>query len=503
MFMTAAIKSVLILLSAVPLVIFLGNELGNGEFLLPALICALVILCLLGSVLFRDQRVECLVVAFLLAGYIVGNRGFAQLYLVQPLFVGEVGLVVVVLALLGRFVLARESIHLEGLLPRLVLTYLFVGSIRFAFDVQSYRIDAVRDFATIYYSVFFFVALQLGRQEHSSWFLGKVLTWAFFLQTIVSVVAIVRPDWLEVIEIRGVPLLTQKGDLTPTFSAMGLLFFFLRPDAFGSKWLRRTVIIVLLLTIILAVSRAALVALAISSLLLWLAGQRRFFAYPVAMAATGLFCLLAASVVFQDSAQTERVMEVQEKLASIVDFSNSRAYSSAMGEMKGANNEFRTALWHSMVDETLADNPVFGKGFGFDFITRFEQTYGRGRWEGLRSAHNYYVTIFGRMGAVGFAVLLTLTALIAQGGLNAAAAVRRGRLGLDVLTFWCCAWVILIAGAFGVVMEGPMGAIPFWLMLGLAVAGSRASEEALRRESVPVALPLLERPRELVLHPTR
>jgi hypothetical protein len=35
---------------------------------------------------------------------------------------------------------------------------------------------------------------------------------------------------------------------------------------------------------------------------------------------------------------------------------------------------------------------------------------------------------------------------------------------------WCAAWVLLICAAFGVVLEGPMGAVVFWTILGLANA---------------------------------
>jgi hypothetical protein len=33
---------------------------------------------------------------------------------------------------------------------------------------------------------------------------------------------------------------------------------------------------------------------------------------------------------------------------------------------------------------------------------------------------------------------------------------------------WCAILTILIAANFNVVLEGPMGAVPFWIMLGLA-----------------------------------
>ena len=36
------------------------------------------------------------------------------------------------------------------------------------------------------------------------------------------------------------------------------------------------------------------------------------------------------------------------------------------------------------------------------------------------------------------------------------------------MTLQAAVWVVMISACLGVVLEGPMGAIPFWIMLGLA-----------------------------------
>jgi len=47
-------------------------------------------------------------------------------------------------------------------------------------------------------------------------------------------------------------------------------------------------------------------------------------------------------------------------------------------------------------------------------------------------------------------------------------AVRRADTPAHVLALWCSCWVILVSACFGVVLEGPMGAVVFWSLLGLA-----------------------------------
>jgi hypothetical protein len=51
--------------------------------------------------------------------------------------------------------------------------------------------------------------------------------------------------------------------------------------------------------------------------------------------------------------------------------------------------------------------------------------------------------------------------------------LRRDDAALD-WGLWCGLWIILVSATFGVVLEGPMGAVPFWIMLGLVAAQSRA-----------------------------
>ena len=38
---------------------------------------------------------------------------------------------------------------------------------------------------------------------------------------------------------------------------------------------------------------------------------------------------------------------------------------------------------------------------------------------------------------------------------------------------WCYVWAIFTSACFGVVLEGPMGAVVFWILLGAAAARGR------------------------------
>ena len=467
--MTAAIKSFLVLVLAVPLLIYIGSEIGSEEYLVPLVAGLLLLACLGYSLFFRSQRVECVVLTLLLCGYFVGNRGFAQIAVVQPLFVGEVGMLVIFGAMLFRYAASRELTLAPHTLTWLIACYLAFCVMRLCFDWKAYGIDAPRDAAITYYATFFFAAYQLGRREGTFAFVDRALVWAFSLLAVVALVYNYEPDWLDLITIGGISPLFQKLDITATFCSIGVLFIALRSDLIRSFWLRAPLILLLAYDMMLSGSRAAIVALAGSLALTWLAARRGFVAFPLVL---GIFGLAGIFVFGANS--SGRLAGMRDQFVSIVDVSGTHVYLTDAGDEKQADNDFRRALWESIFKQTVEDNAwMVGKGFGYNFIPAFESGYQRGSWDTLRSAHNYFITVFGRMGVLGLGLFVAISVGVIQHGLRAAMVLRRRqRHDSQTLAYWCIAWAILISGTFGVVLEGPMGAIPFWSMLGFALAGN-------------------------------
>ena len=81
------------------------------------------------------------------------------------------------------------------------------------------------------------------------------------------------------------------------------------------------------------------------------------------------------------------------------------------------------------------------------------------------------MSVLGRMGLLGLLLWLAVTA-------GMVALTRRifSQGAWDNLGLVSVAWVLWISGCFGIVLEGPMGAVVFWTVLGLANAGSAAEE---------------------------
>ena len=77
------------MLPALGVVTWIASEVASEEFLIPGVIlgvfCALVVF----TVFVQTIRFEAAVLCLLLVGYLVGNRGFADLAVVKPLFPGD------------------------------------------------------------------------------------------------------------------------------------------------------------------------------------------------------------------------------------------------------------------------------------------------------------------------------------------------------------------------------------------------------------------------------
>ncbi len=475
-------RTLAVLLPACGLLIYVASELASEEYIAPVLIIGGFLGSVLVALFTKAIRLEAVFIGFLLIGYLIGNRGFADLAPVRPIFVGELGLAAALITYGIRFLLRRIPPDISGRLSKCILLFLMLGSIRFLFDVRTYGIDAARDFALVYYCLFFFLASEIGKEQASRRFIEGCLLVGFVGLAIVYIALRVAPEAVQTLRIGDLSILAQKDDLTSTFAAAGAFFFYLRDSSRALRWLWGVLIILFMALVFNGFTRASLLAMMGASVLCWIAGRKNFYIYIGLALILGLTVLSGYSVLSEGTDRSTEFTIMKEKVLSIIDFTGKAGYASDFGQTKADDNEFRRVFWQSVFDDTNEQHPLVGLGFGYDLTARFLQTsFGRGEESGtvgLRSPHSYYVTVYGRMGIIGFLVLLAITAGIIRGGINAALKVRAGKMDKKNLFYWCAAWVILISAAFGVVLEGPMGAIIFWSLLGLAASSPTENDEA-------------------------
>ena len=196
--------------------------------------------------------------------------------------------------------------------------------------------------------------------------------------------------------------------------------------------------------------------------------------------------LVFSALQQKDFTQT-RAYAGYEAAMSIIDYEGTRVYAGTAASDKSDNNRFRVVWWRNVIKETMAQNPIIGLGFGYDLAKGFLNDYYPDKADDFtaRSPHSILVSTFGRMGFLGLGVLLTLVIYLISGSRALARRVSNGQLGEEVIRLQSMAWLIFISACFGVVLEGPMGAIPFWTILGLAHYAATHPDKADEKAGAP------------------
>ncbi len=454
--------------------VWMGVAIANQEFVLPVLFA----LGLVGLALawLQPLPLPTLVLGGVACGYLIGNRGFAQISPVSffPLFPAEIALVIGVTFLLVQSALRRELPLQRDALNLILLVWLVIGTGRLFQDVRSYGFAALRDFALVYYVGFFFLAQHAARDPAGRRFLHHCLLVGCAVLLPLHALYQVYPDFfLGTLTFRGAPLIFYKGDLAGTFLAAGSVLFFLRFESGGSRW-QAALSLALAAGALATNNRASMLGLAVVTILLFVAGRRR---YAVTLGAAGLgaaLVLILAANLSNSRWEKTPLYGVYERALSVFDPFGQRTYSGEDTYYKGDNNLFRAVWWRAVYDDTMAENPWVGLGWGRDLADRFLREYypNAGDEFSTRSPHNVLLTIFGRLGLAGLLPFLLLIVVLVR------RTVRAARAGpSDDTALWCVAGIILVSACFGVVLEGPMGAVIFWTALG--TANARLTEPAL------------------------
>jgi len=410
------------------------------------------------------------ILSIVLVGYVVGNRGFAQIQPAQgiPLLPAEAALLVAVPALAIRMALKRSTGVRRDALNYSVAIWVVLGALRLPLDMHRFGVMALRDFAMIYYSAFFFVAQAFGASAASDRVLRKSLTLAFLALMPAVLSILVSPDFLlDHLTWRGIPLIYHKSDLIATSLAAGFFWLWTRWESTHHRlWLAASATSLLLIGA-MASPRAGMFALAATTALWLLTGRWRIAAFQAGTVAAGCAISIAGLLFARQDLKTSIPYSMYEHAISIFDPAGTGTYINGETGDLGGNNQFRLIWWRDVIEDTMASSPVFGLGFGSDLSTRFLADYDLLSDETFvtRSPHSMIVTVIGRMGLLGIAAWIAVSASM---GATVWRLMKRGDpdgtgLASIVLVVW-------LSSCFGVVLEGPMGAVIFWTALGLANA---------------------------------
>ena len=464
---------------AAALAALIGWQTGNADLMLPGLVCGVMAVWVFARV--TGIPPDTALGGLLLIGYIVGNRGFAQLSLPGvPLLVGEFTLGVGLLLAAWRTALAKSPPVRRDRLNFFLSAWLVLGCLRLPFDFATHGVAALRDSALAYYALFFFFAQTWGAAARQRRWLERCLDTAFALAPPVFVAFVQRPDFFTgALTVGGAPLIYMKSDVQSGTLVAGAIWFLHRHATSGCRWWL-ALAAANLFAMVHGNSRAGLIALAAVTVALVLTRDRQILRPLCLIISAGLLAMTATSAILPGHWEQTPAHRLYEWALSISDIEGARTYAAANLDDKPDNNRFRIIWWRSVVERAWTDSPWIGLGFGYDLAQDFRQSYYGNIGEeefSARSPHNFALTVFGRLGLAGLillgGVISGLAALI-WGNRARGAQVCHGyqnfALGLGALA-------ILVSAFFGVVLEGPMGATLFWTALGLANSQAKKVKE--------------------------
>ena len=490
-------RDFLIVLVVLAIAVWAGVWIAGEALTLPIVVGGIFLCVIVARV--SPVGFNALALGALIAGYVLGNRGFAQFSVSAslPLFPAELGIASTLAVLVWRCAQERKLPWRNDFLNWALILWMAVCTARLPFDVRTFGAMALRDYAMVYYALFFFVAQEaLASDAAWRWVRRCVLASTAALPVLYGAFSMWPGFFLDTLTVRGLPVIYFKGDLAGTFMSVGALawavFAFgenrgvqssgFRVQGSRSGWrmvgrICGGLISLGLVAAMLATdNRAAMLALLAGVAVMVIGGRWRFAVTLVGAGAAAVVAILFWAQVTGRSWEKTPLHGVSQRVVSVVDFQGARDYSAAAGaESKGDNNKFRAVWWKKVVDETVSANPWTGLGYGYDLAEAFLRAYYADSDDTFtaRSPHNLLLSIFARTGVAGLGAFLILCAVMCGRTWQAARTRLRSREWPGEA--WCFVWAIFVSACLGVVLEGPMGAVVFWVLLGAAAARRNGS----------------------------
>jgi O-antigen ligase len=483
----------------------LGGLINDDNIALSAGALAVGLGLALYRVLWRGILLEAVILGLMLFGYIVGEWGFGHLHLGESIYFGEVGLAACFLIFGMRVAFTKERFIPRDPLSWAVFAFMGIGTLRYLADLISSSgntkdmLTITRDFATVYYAAFYFVACNVFKHERSRHFLERLLPVAIIFVLPVVAAITIDPEIFIKLSYHEQSPIYPRSDLAGSFLGFGAIYFMLSREG-RDRWFWRTFAGFLCFVFLMSMnSRATILGFGLGMALLLVARKVRVVREFVVFSLFGLIVLAIISAVRPATGDDNLKSLFRDKIVSIFDVGSAANYETDYGSAKASNNHFRTEWWKAVYNETMEKSPLTGLGFGYDLAKRFIATYDLPidpEDFTARSPHSILASTFGRMGFIGLASFLCVVALIFRSAWRCAVATRKKQAPATDLAAWCGVIIIFVASCFSVMLEGPMAAIVFWSLLGMAAYRQTLAANASQKCESSKVLPRFSSPKK-------
>jgi hypothetical protein len=464
-------------------------SIGSGDYVWPAVLglgaFGVILLVTVGRHLPIDMAILCVSVG---AFYVLG-KGYAYINAAGFLFTGEATLLICLLGYLYRLGnRVYPLIPKTPMAPALLLLGCY-ALIRLPIDYGVHGLMAMRDACVIYYTLFFFVAYQLGLT-------GEVQKWAPAFLIVAALPGLVLDILnqfvpsaflaLTSVTLRGNPIMLNHPDAIHP-AIFGLIMCAAVQTVSGKRFrLLSFVALLVLVAYMMGTGRGAnyVTFVALCTFLL-LARQIQLLAI-LGIGVLFLVCTLFIVAEINPKLGAERIRKLTDQLAVI--FMPGVGMKSKTTDANTA--EWRLYWWKHITNDVNQKNPLFGLGFGTDIATEFHKRFFRTPFASpeiarTRGAHNAFFTVLARMGWLGALFFCGVVGVQLWYFILAIRALRYGLLPSTQAFLWgsnICGFVITF---FQYAWEASYSAIPFWTCLGL----SYAFIDQLRRQPAEVPAP--------------
>ncbi len=389
---------------------------------------------------------------FVMAFYLLFNKGVAYTFGVEILL--AFGLLFI---MLNRkfFEIFKETKYI------LILILCFITLFYTLFGFLKYNyLNVIRDSFAFEYALFAIIIFFFKYDKEYIWQkVIKLYRWApliLLLNTLIFYYVILYLPPIEIFG--GQPLFLYKNGDKILHLLVSTIFMILFTHQYSRNWLiLNTVLILINLLILLAFTRSGSLAYVagifcfffFSKTILITENLRKVLKYiPILLII--VFAVFAAIEIDGDAqGRTISLSQITDNFSSIV--------SSDIDGSLTDNKVWRLVWWAKLLNESFTlENFFIGKGLGMSLAGNDLTSVD----ENLRSPHNFHLTIIARFGYIIFFIWVYWLYLLFK-------PLFKKQLSGKMLGLTSILLAFIINGSFDVFFEGPMGAFPFWTLVGL------------------------------------